>query len=130
VGLSGQVLRDFSLSKKAFWPLQAPYIQTTFPKWPCSVSGSVYNLAVQWLALPPNKPQYCRPGDSCKSGAFVLKIVRQLLTIELRLRARVIQNGLSAQIIGKDNAGNNRDPKQDCRNSKKLEVVEPTSQGE
>jgi hypothetical protein len=103
---------------------------TTFAKWPCSISGSVYNLAVQWLALPLNKPQYCRPGDSCKSGAFVLKIVRQLLTIELRLRARVIQNGLSAQIIGKDNAGNNRDPKQDCRNSKKLEVVEPTSQGE
>ena len=59
-----------------------------------------------------------------------LKIVRQLLTIELRLRVRIIQNGLSAHIIGKDNAGNNRDPKQDCRNSKKLEVVEPTSQGE
>jgi hypothetical protein len=57
VGLSGQVQRDFSLSKKAFWPLQAPFtriwfFQTTFPKWPCSISGSVYNLAVQWLALP------------------------------------------------------------------------------
>ena len=73
MGLSGQVLRDFSLSKKAFWPLQAPFtriwfFQTTFAKWPCSISGSVYNLAVQWPALPPNKPQYCRPGDSCKSG--------------------------------------------------------------
>ena len=38
------------------------FFQTTFAKWPCSISGSVYNLAVQWPALPPNKPQYCRPG--------------------------------------------------------------------
>jgi hypothetical protein len=42
-GLSGQVLRDFSLPKKAFWPLQAPFtknwfFQTTFAKWPCSIS--------------------------------------------------------------------------------------------
>jgi hypothetical protein len=29
-GLSGQVLRDFSLSKKAFWPLQAPFIKNWF----------------------------------------------------------------------------------------------------
>jgi hypothetical protein len=75
VVLSGQFLRDFSLSKKAFWPLEAPFtknwfFQTTFAKRPCSISGSVYNLAVQWLTLPPNKPQYCRPGDFWKSGAF------------------------------------------------------------
>jgi hypothetical protein len=162
VGLSGQVQRDFSLSKTAFWPLQAPFtkiwiwfFQTTFAKWPCSrshgwpycrinrniaapvipaslvrLTNKAYVHVVRELARCKGQPRIPTISRLDAASNDQLKIVRQLLTIELRLRARVIPNGLSAQIIGKDNAGNNRDSKQDCRKSKKLEVVVSTSRGE
>jgi hypothetical protein len=71
----------------------------------------------------------CAPSLAKWRGHFFdsrkLKTVRELLYN--CLRASVIQYRLSAQVIGEDDAGNNGHSKQECRNSKELEVVEPSS---
>jgi hypothetical protein len=80
------------------------------------------------LRLDPFGAGASSPRFKCDDWLFVdqLEIIRKLLIVEARFRACIIPNRLSGHIIGVENAANDCDAKQEGRDSKKIEVVEPS----